>query len=427
VTFKASVYWWDTAPALPAYTARPLPPRVDAVVIGGGYTGLSAARQLAKSGASVAVLEKETIGWGASSRNGGQVLTGLKLGVQTLIARYGLPTAKRLYASTTQSIQFVEDLIAKERIECEFVRCGNIDAASKSKHFEGFKRTQELLAREFDCHFQIVPRAEQRREIGTDAYYGLMVDPHSARLNPTQYVRGLARAAERAGATFLEKTPARAIERSGSRFKVETGRGTIEAGAVLVATNGYTDAALPALRRRVIPIGSYIIATEPLRSDIADRLLPNRRVVSDSKNFLHYYRLSSDNRLLFGGRAAFVPPTADSDRQSAEILRRDMLHIFPELSDVRVEYVWSGNVCFTLDRLPHAGRFENGVYYAAGYAGHGVAMATYLGAKMADVMLGRDDQNPFRAMKFRAIPLYDGRPWFLPLVALGYKFLDRIQ
>ncbi len=420
-------YWWVDAPDLPRYADRPLPDRVDVVVVGSGYTGLSAALHLAKSGASVAVLERETIGWGASSRNGGQVLSGLKVGVETLVARYGLAVAKRLYAVSRASVAFVEDLIAAEQIDCEYARCGNLVAASKPKHFEAFKQTQELLAREFDEHHQLVPRAEQRGEIGTDAYFGLMVEPYNASLHPAKYVRGLAQAAERAGAGLYDAAPALAVERDGLGFKVRTGRGTIRANEVFAATNGYADAAVPALRRRLIPIGSYIIATEPLGDDLAGRLLPRRRVVSDSKNFLHYYRLSSDNRMLFGGRAEFVPPTDDSTRKSAEVLRRDILQVFPELKDAEVEYVWSGNVCFTMDMLPHAGRLDDGVHYAAGYGGHGIAMATYLGAKMADVIQGKDDQNPFRDMRFRAIPLYDGRPWFLPLIATWYRFLDRTQ
>jgi len=427
MSLNETPYWWATAQDLPSYANRPLPERVDVIVIGSGYTGLSAARQLALSGASVAVLEKETIGWGASSRNGGQSLSGLKVGVETLIARYGLPAAKQLYGAALKSVAFLEELLEAEQIECEYARCGNLDAASKPKHFEGFKRTQELLAREFDAHHEIVPRAEQRSEIGSDAYHGLMVDPHSSALHPAKYVRGLAQAAERAGVGLYDAAPALAVERDGSGFKVRTGRGRIEAEEVFAATNGYADAAVPALRRRLTPIGSYIIATEPLSDELAGRLLPRRRVVSDSKNFLHYYRLSEDNRMLFGGRAEFVPPTEDSNRKSAEVLRRDMLQVFPELRDAKVAYAWSGNVCFTMDMLPHAGRLDNGVYYAAGYGGHGVAMATYLGAKMADVILGRDDQNPFRDMPFRAIPLYNGRPWFLPLIAVWYKFLDWIQ
>ncbi len=423
---KEIPYWWATAPDLPSYADRPLPQRVDVVVIGSGYTGLSAARRLARAGASVAVLEKETIGWGASSRNGGQVLTGLKVAASALIQQLGRERARTLYAASLASIEYVESLIAEENIDCDYRRVGHLDAAFKPAHFEHFKRAQDILAREFDHPVRLITRAEQRSELGSDFYHGLMVDERSGGLHPARYVRGLAAAAARAGADLHEKTPALRIERVGSGFKIATGRGTIAATDVLVATNGYTDAAAPALRRRVIPIGSYIIATQQLSPEQADRILPRRRMVFDSKNFLYYFRLSADNRLLFGGRAQFTPPTPHSTRQSAAILRRGVLDMFPDLVSVEVEYAWSGNVCFTMDMLPHAGRLD-GAHYAMGYGGHGVAMATYLGAKMADAILGKDDQNPFRDLRFSAIPFYDGRPWFLPFAALWFKFLDWIQ
>ena len=419
-------YWWVTAPDLPAYTGRALPLRVDVAVIGSGYTGLSAARQLARAGASVVVLERETIGWGASSRNGGQVLTGLKLGAAELLRKFWRERARALYAASLASIEYVEQVIAEENIECDYGRVGHLEAAYKPAHFDHFKRAQELLAREFDHPVRLVERREQASELGSNFYHGVLVDERSAGLHPAKYVRGLALAASRAGAELHEKTPALRVERNAAGFNVVTSRGSFTAKDVLVASNGYTDAAAPALRRRVIPIGSNIIATGPLREDVAARLLPKRRVVFDSKNFLYYFRLSDDNRLLFGGRAQFTPSTPYSTRQSALILRRGMVEVFPELRDVEVEYAWSGNVGFTRDRFPHAGRLD-GVHYALGYCGHGVALATYLGAVMADAILGQGDRNPFHDLRFDAIPLYAGEPWFLPLAGMWYQFLDWIQ
>jgi len=420
-----SVYWRDTAPALPDYSNKPLPDRADVVVIGSGYTGLSAARTLAMHGAKVCVLEKETISWGASSRNGGQVLTGLRLGPSALIKKVGLARARELYAASLKSMEYVEQLIAAEQIECEYNRVGHIEAAFKPRHFDHFQREQEILARKFDHPIRLLNRSEQRAELGSDYYHGLLIDERSGGLQPAKYVRGLALAAQRLGADLCEKAPALAIRRDGAIFKVATRRGMIIAKDILVATNAYTDDVVPAIHKRVFPVGSFIIATEPLTDEMAAKILPRRRMVFDSKNFLYYFRLSADNRLLFGGQAEFKPAAQDGIGRSAKILRRGLIEVFPELAKVKIEYAWSGNVCFTFDAFPHAGQME-GIYYALGYGGHGVAMATYLGAQIAEVISGVPGANPFADLAFNPIPLYAGRPWFLPLGELWYKFIDMI-
>lgn len=422
-------YWWatlDDEPAAASREAAALPARADVAVIGGGYTGLSAARTLARGGAAVLVLEKQTLGWGASSRNGGQVLTGLKLGTDLLLRRFGRERARALHQASLDAIDFVERVVLEERIGCGFARSGHLDAAFKPAHFERFKREQQLLEREFGHQVRLISKAEQRSELGTDYYRGLMLDERSASLDPARYVRGLATAAASAGAALHERTAVVRIERQAAGFRVVTARGPVAVKEILVATNGYTDAAVPALRRRVVPVGSYIVASEPLGAERAKALIPRRRMVFDSKNFLFYFRLSDDDRLLFGGRAQFTPSTTSSTRTSAEILRRGMVEVFPGLSGVALEYAWSGNVCFTTDLLPHAGRMH-GLHYAMGYGGHGVAMASLLGDVMADAILGRADRNPFRELPFRAIPLYEGRPWFLPLAGLWYKLRDWLQ
>ncbi len=423
---KETPYWWATAPELPSYADKPLPQRADVVVIGSGYTGLSAARRLAQRGASVVVLEKETIGWGASSRNGGQVLTGLAIGPDALIKQVGADRAKALYATSLKGLDFIEDLIRTEQIDCDFERVGHIEAACKPAHFKHFQHAQEVLAREFNHPIRVLDRSQQRAELGTDYYHGVLIDERSLGVQPAKYVRGLARVAERSGAQLHEKTPALAIERGATNWRVFTPRGPIGAQEILVATNGYTDAAAPALRRRVIPVGSYIIATEPLPADVAARLVPQRRMVYDSKNFLAYFRLSQDNRLLFGGRAEYKVSTPETTRRSVAILRRSMIEIFPELANVVIEYSWSGNVCFTSDFLPRIGRL-NGLHYALAYAGHGVSLATYLGAQAADLISGTGGQTPFAELSFNSIPLYNGSPWFMPLGALWYKLLDIVQ
>ncbi len=420
---KEIPFWWATAPELPGYADKPLPQRADVVVIGSGYTGLSAARSLAQRGVNVVVLEKETIGWGASSRNGGQVLTGLAVGPEALIKQVGVGRAREMHAASLRGLDFIEELIRAEQIDCDFQRVGHIEAACKPAHFAHFQHAQELLAREFNHPIRLLDRSQQRDELGTNYYHGVLIDERSAGVQPAKYVRGLARAAERAGAQLHEKTPALAIERSAAGWRVFTPRGPIGANEVLIATNGYTDAAAPALRKRIIPVGSYLIATEPLPAEVAAKILPRRRMVYDSKNFLAYFRLSSDNRLVFGGRAEYKVSSPQTTRRSVSILRRGMIEIFPELANTPIEYSWSGNVCFTFDRLPRIGRM-NGLHYALAYAGHGVSLATYLGAQAADFISGTGGQTPFADRPFDPIPLYNGTPWFMPLGALWYKLLD---
>ncbi len=306
------------------------------------------------------------------------------------------------------------------------MRCGHLDAAFKPTHFDSFKRTQELLARDFDHPTRLVPKSEMKAELGTDFYHGLLVDDRSGGLHPAKYVNGLALAAERAGADLHDATPAVSFEKNSGGFTVKTEWGTIQAKDVFVATNGYTGKVTPMLQRRIIPIGSYIIATEPLDPELAQRLIPKRRMIFDTKNFLYYFRLSPDNRMVFGGRAAFFPETVNTVRESADILRRGMLEIFPELANVPTAYAWGGTLGFTFDIYPHAGQMD-GMWYAMGYAGHGVAMATFLGQQMADRIAGEGGYNPFEGMDFPTMPSYNGNPWFLPLAAIWYRFLDLIS
>ncbi|MEP7357400.1 MAG: FAD-binding oxidoreductase, partial [Anaerolineales bacterium] len=211
-------------------------------------------------------------------------------------------------------------------------------------------------------------------------------------------------------------------------FRLRASRGPLTAGAVFVATSGYTGPATPAFQRKIVPIGSYIIATAPLPDGLARDVSPRGRMMFDSKNFLYYFRLTPDKRMLFGGRAGFFPETPGSVRESAEILRRGMLTVFPQLRETPVEYAWGGTLDFAFDLMPHAGQVD-GLYYALGYAGHGVALASYLGTQMAAAICGEQTDNPFAELPFPGAPLglYDGRPWFLPLAEVWYKLLDKVS
>jgi len=429
--FNPSNYWLDTV-QIPGGISGDLPERMDVAIVGAGFTGLSAARTLAKRGAKVAVFETNTVGWGASSRNGGMVLTGMKLGVETLAGRYGMEATRRMYVASLASIDLVEQIIGEEKIDCNFSRCGHLEVACKQSHFDTYARSVEVIARECNHQLRIVAKNDLSSEIGSDIYYGGMVDEVSAGLNPARYVAGLGRAALNAGAHVVENTRVERIERAScngsSGFQLVTSRGQVFVTEVFIATSGYTSKTTPALQKKIIPIGSFIIATERLPEALAHELSPRNRMIYDSKHYLYYFRLTPDNRILFGGRAAFFPETSNTIRRSAEILRRGMIAVYPQLRDVKVEYAWGGTLDFCFDTMPHAGRID-GMYYAVGYAGHGVAMATYLGAKIAEQISGSAEENPYANLPFPGAPLalYNGRPWFLPFAGAYYKILDWIS
>jgi glycine/D-amino acid oxidase-like deaminating enzyme len=421
-------YWLTTAQFPVTDSSRPLPEVVDVAVIGAGFTGLSAARTLAKRGARVAVLDSHTIGWGASSRNGGMVLSGMKLPVNQLISKYGRERTRQMYAASLASIDCVERIVSAEKIDCDFSRCGHLEVACKGKHFDGYQRQAELIEVEFNHKLRVVPRSELGAEIGSNVYFGGMADEVSAGCNPAKYVAGLA-ATALARAEIFEHTRVEVIYRESRQgdvgWKLETSRGPLWAHEVFIGTSGYTGSATPALQKKLIPIGSFIITTEVLPESLARELSPRNRMIYDSKHFLHYYRLTPDRRMLFGGRAAFFPENENTVRRSAEILRRDLIYVYPQLRDARLDYVWGGTLDFAFDIMPHSGQIE-GMYYAVGYAGHGVAMATYQGQKIAEMMAGDQVENPFVGIPFPDAPfgLYSGKPWFLPLAGAWYKVKD---
>ena len=422
------IFWHDTVSMPSDKDLTPLPDRVAVAVIGGGFTGLAAARALAKNNINVAVLEAETIGWGASSRNSGMALTGLKLPMQTVLKRYGREQARRLFQCSLDSVDTVEQIVREENIDCGFARTGHLLAANKPKHFDALKDEVEFMAREFDHNVHLVPPSDLQSEIGSHIDHGALVDEVSAGLNPAQFVTGLARAAENAGASLHARARVTRLERRGTRFVIETGRGKLEAESVFVATAGYTGQATKSLQKKVIPIGSFIIATEKLPDELARELSPKNRMIFDYKHYLNYFRLW-DNRMIFGGRAAFFPENENTIAQSAEILRREMVTVYPQLKDVAVAYAWGGTLDFAFDMMTHVGE-ENGVFYSLGYAGHGVAMGTYLGQTVADAMLkGNIREHPFAQFDFPGAPLglYDGRPWFLPFAGMWHKILDWVE
>ncbi|MBM3126511.1 MAG: FAD-binding oxidoreductase [Chloroflexi bacterium] len=425
---KFSNLWLDTVDSPFGVEVAAVPGRVDVAIIGGGLTGLSAGRTLASGGLKVAVLEAHTVGWGASSRNGGMVLTGMKLPMQVVVNRYGRDLARIFFQQSIESISTVEQIVREEHIECGFSRAGHLLVANKSAHFKSLEKEVDFMEKEFNHEVQLVPKKDMWIEIGSDLYFGALVDRMSAGLNPAQFVTGLARAAKNSGVSIHEHARVTQIKRKNALFSIETGRGTLIADSVLVGTSGYTGAATRQLQRKIIPIGSYIIATEKMPEELAKVVSPRNRMIFDYKHYLNYFRLW-DNRLIFGGRAAFFPENERTIEKSAKILRQEMIRVFPQLRDVAIEYAWGGTLDFAFDRMPHLGETD-GMYYSLGYAGHGVAMATHLGKTLAESILAHNvKDHPFAQIPFPGAPLglYNGIPWFLPLAGLWYKILDWVE
>ena len=421
--FERRSLWQATMPALPDRSGRPLPDVADVVVIGGGYTGIGAARELARRGAAVTLLEAETLGFGASTRNGGIVHAGYKLGPRKLIERYGDETGRALYRETLDGYQTVKRLIVEEAIDCDFREVGHLELAFAPSHLKELEHTRQDL--EFmGIETTLLPRERIREEIGSDAYFGALVVPESGLLHPGRYFAGLAAAADRAGADLHEGIRARSIRRQADgRFVVETERGAILSRDVFVATNGYTDAVAPTLRRRIIPIGSYIIASQPLPEALASELSPKGRSFFDTKNFLYYWHISADRRMVFGGRVSFMPTSIE---QTAARLHDSLLEVHPQLAGYRIDYAWGGNVGFTFDRMPHMGRTSDGVAYAMGCCGTGVALMTHLGSRAGEWLAGGEPPVLSR-LTFPLVPApYEGRPWFLPLVGEWFRLQDRL-
>lgn len=423
---KSKVFWQETLDFPPSLPSAPWSERVDIAVIGGGYTGLSAARTLAQAGLKVAVLEAGPIGWGASSRNGGMALTGLKLSVQTLARRYGVETARELFTFSLQALDYLENLLREEEIKCEFERAGHLVVASKPSHVSDLQKEAEWLGHHLGYTVRFIPAQQLPQEIASEAYHGGLVDERSGGLNPAKYVAGLAIAAERRGAWLYPETPVTKIERRAGGFLLVTPRGSLRAERVFVATSGYTGAITPELQRRILPIGSYIIATAPLTKELQSSLIPRRRMVFDTRHYLNYFRLSADGRMIFGGRAAFFPESERILRQSARILQQEMLAVFPPLKGVEVEYVWGGTLDFALDLMPHVGEV-NGLSYALGYAGHGVAFGTFFGHTVARALCaGTLKEHPFVAFPFPALLFRQMRRPALFLAGAWYRLLDRL-
>ena len=417
------------ATATPAAAPQPLQgeQRADVCVIGGGFTGLSAALHAAEGGASVVVLEAGRVGSGASGRNGGQVIPGLKLDPRELETTFGAERGSRLTELVGGAADYVFDLVRRHRIECD----ARQDGWLKACHSATALRAAILTARDWSrlgAAVEEIDRGRIAELTGTDAYLGGFVDHRGGVVQPLSYTRGLARAAEQAGARIHERSPAATPRRDGDSWMVSTPSGSVRAAQVIIGTNGYTDLAgargpWPKLARTVIPVYSYIAATRPLSDDLRQTILPKGQAVSDSRRLLRYFRLDAAGRLLMGGRGAM---RESADRSDYASIVGSALELYPALRGTVWEFVWGGKVAVTLDHLPHLHELAPGVHAAVGYNGRGVAMATVMGKVLADRVLGRG-APVFPESPLRPVPLHRWRRPFFELVVAWKRALDRFE
>jgi len=416
-------YWWLAA-APRHLPHKPLLATCDIAVVGAGYAGLSASLVLARAGRSVQVFDRQRPGEGASSRNGGLASGNIRMGFGELVESQGLDRAIRIYAEGKAAREALADFIASENIACDYQPVGRFVAAMRPSHYEAQGREAERLNKHLGLEARMIPRSEQHQEIGSDLYHGGMLRPDLAGLHPAKFHSGLLDAAIEAGVCVQGETAITGIQYQAGGFALETSRGRVTARQVIVATNGYTDAGDPWLRRRLVPVPSRMIATEPLPAETMARLIPRRRMLGETRQMYHYFRPSPDGtRILFGGRER---AWGGQKGEFASSLRADLVEIFPELETVELSHSWSGFVAFNRDFLPRL--FErNGVHYATGFCGSGVVWAWWLGTKLGLKLISdKSAATAFACAPPRAVPFYTGTPWFLPAALLWYGLQDRL-
>ncbi len=422
-------YWWDDTDLPKAQIAQgsaTLPDAVETLVVGAGYSGLSAALTLARAGRDVVVVDADAIGFGCSSRNGGQIGPSFhKLGLAGLTASLGQAKAQTILRESMSTLAFLKQRIIDDAIDCDIQPdIGRFKGASRPADYETIARASEELDKSIGLRFELIPKSEQHSQIGSDHYHGGLVYLDDGLLHPAKYVLGLAHRVHEAGAKIFAPARVTGVMRDGDGFTVQIAGKTISAREVLIATNGYSGPELPFFHHRIMPIRSAIITTEPLTPDVMNNLFPTGRPVVDTSRLVPYYRPSPDGtRVVFGGRAFDL---GDKPQNYVPDLKRLMTRVFPQLGDTKITHAWSGTVAYPFDHAPHLG-CHDGLYYVMGYCGSGVGRASFYGHKVAQKMLGQTDgKAEIDGLNFPTRPFYRGKPWFLPAVLRWHSMMDRL-
>ena len=420
--YQEASYWLENSDLKVHQEGQP-PTETELLVIGSGYTGLNAAIQAARNGIETLVIDEGELGSGCSTKNGGQISTSIKPSLSSLSKKYGFEKASAIRSEGLNALNWIDDFVQTENLDCDFDRCGRFHGAHTAKHFKQMRQSIGDLEQE-NISAYAISKENVHSELGTDFYHGGLVYPDNASLHPAKYHRELIRLAIASGCTLVSHCRALKVNQSSQQFIVTTSKGKILADKLAIATNGYTSTLTPWLRRRIIPIGSYIIATQALDPDLMDELFPTNRMITDSRKVVYYYRPSPDRtRILFGGR---VSAQETDPSISGPKLRNDLVRLFPQLSKTQISHSWTGTVAYSFDELAHTGKQDN-MYYSMSYCGSGVSMASYLGMKMGcKISKTEDSDTAFDDLSYPSRFYYTGRPWFLPIAVEWYRFTDRL-
>lgn len=424
--FKTTPYWLEAAP-LAVSEPEEIPTRADVAIVGAGYTGLSAALTLARGGRAVVVIDAGLPGDGASTKNAGNVSRTLKKSFSELEHKFGAEKAAAYYREGGKAFEFLKELLAKEQIDCQAQWGGRFYAAHSPKAYDALARGSDRMREQVGLETEMVSRAEQQREVGSEKYFGGQLVRGPGVVHAGLLHRGLLKCALNAGVRIVARTRVLDVAADRAGFAVATSRGALQARNVVVATNGYTGrdgSIFDYFRRRLVPIVSYVAATEEMSPERLRRILPGMRPVLDTRTILFHIQPSPDHRrIVVGGHAG---RRYRDLRQIARVLHAHYSELFPEFRDIRISHCWSGVFAFTFDYLPHIGVHE-GVHYALGCCGTGVPMGTYLGNRIALQILGSaEGATAFDGRGFPTVPLYSGDPWFLPGLVRYYAFRDAI-